>query len=450
MPFRRLRLPPRLLSDGSRNVLSGSFWVIMGAGWSQGSMLLVSLIVANMLGTSGYGRYALLQSSLIMLALLAQAGFGTVIAQQVSRLRERDPAKAGEVAGFCFLVTVVISASFAATLLLGRESVAEDLFRDAALQRGILLVAAAFPCLALAYVQMGLFSGLEGFKDQARISLYASPALIALPPLGALHYGFEGAILGLAAAYLVRVVITQLILSRLLAAHGIRLSLGNLKSQSALLWRFALPATVSGVMTHLAIWGGQTLLVRAEGGQSALGLFAAAFVVKTMVMFIPAQMPAVLLPILSRYSSSDSTRQWRNLLLAGVAATVAITGALATIGILFAAPIMGLFGPEFEAGKSVLILLLLATPIEAACLSLLYGLYSESRFWRPILFQSLPVTGTVLVTAALLIPAQLANGLAIAWLGGWAMSLIGLTLALRPLSRSRDRPAPAVEAGSHV
>lgn len=449
MFLRRLRLRLGALPLGFRDLLRGSFWLILASGWGQGSMLLANLIVANVLGVSDYGRFALLQSAVIGLAVLAQAGFGVVIAQRISALRAEDPSKAGEVMTFCFVAAAVLSVGIGVSLYLSRDFFAATLFRDPELGRGIALVALSFPWLVMGYVQQGLFTGLERFRDQTRISFVLSPLIIVLPPLGALWRGYEGAMLGLGLAYLLRVAVTHFVLSRILRREGIDWLFRNLASRLQLVWRLALPVALGGIVSFLAIWGGQTLLVRIEGGHRLLGLFAAALTVKTVVMFIPAQMAGVLLPILSRLTGRFTAREWRSLFFANLACTLAITLVLVGLVTLFASEILALFGADFAAGESTLLILMLTAPFEALCISIYQGVQSQGRFWPSMLLETLPKTVTVLIAAALLIPGHGADGLAYAWLLGWLVGLTSITLVLRPWSdavlrpdRSQARPLP--------
>jgi O-antigen/teichoic acid export membrane protein len=428
----RLRLGSLPLGFG--DLVRGSFWLILAAGFSQGSMLLANLLVANLLGVAGYGRYALLQTTVIVLAGLAQLSFAVVVAQQVSSLRERNPAMAGEVAAFCLMTAAALSLLVAAALLIERDVLAMMLFRDATLGPGVALAAFALPWFSISVVQQGLFNGLERFRDQARISLLLSPLVVLLPAAGAYYRGFEGALAGLGAVYLLRVAVSHLVLTRVFRQTGLGWSLRNVRARLRLVWRYALPASLGGAMLSLAIFGGQTLLVRT--GPANLGLFAAAFAVKTMVMFLPSQMVGVLLPVLSRSHAGPEPGGGRPLLYANLAINLAITLVLVGVGILFAPRIMALFGRDFPAGSQVLVILLLAVPLEAATTTLYQDLQSKGYFWLPALTVNLPVMAVVLGSAALLIPTLQAEGLALAWLVGWAAALAGTILAmtLRPRS----------------
>jgi len=409
-------------------------------------MLLANLLVAQMLGLSEYGRYALLQTSISLLGLLAQLGFGVIIAQQVSKSRAHDPKLAGEIATFCFLITGGLAILFSAALLFGREILSVGLFRDQLLEGAIPLAALSLPWFALNTVQQGLFNGLERFRDQAKVSIAMSPLVIALPAGGAYRFGLAGALAGLALVYFCRVAASHVLLARALRSAGIPWSLGNLRAKFRLLGRFALPATLAGAVVSFAIWGGQTILVRSEHGTAMVGLFASAFLVKSMVTFLPTQMIGALLPVISRVGALGEAGHSRQLLYFNLALSLLVSGALAGGGILFASSIMSVFGKDFASGASVLVILLLAAPLEVATITLYQDILARERFWRTTLAVNLPLAVVALVGASVLIPFWGVRGLALAWLIGWAVALCGVILAME---RGSQR-AFAGDPGGHV
>ncbi len=430
MNFSSVRAGLRFLPPSVRQTAIGSIWLVVAAALGQGAMLLANLLVAQLLGVADFGRYALLQSTVLMLAGIAQLSFAMVIAQQISTLRETKPELAGEVAAFCMAVTAVLSVAFAAALFLGREPLAAALFRDEGLGRAIAIGAIALPWAAIGAVQFGLFNGLQRFREQAVISLATLPLVVALPTLGALRWGLDGSLAGLAGAYFMRSLVSQWRLGIVLRQEGISWSLGKLRGKMGLLRNYALPGTLAGITTMFAIWGGQTLLVRSVGGSAAVGVFAAAFAIKTVAMFVPTQMVGALMPALSRGHARDDATERRRLLQFNAALACAIAVVTAIGGILLSPWLMQLFGEGFRGGEGVLCLLLLATPLEALTVTLYQDLQSKGLFWTSLWWVNVPRAVVVLAAAAWLVPAHLAIGLALAWLAGWIVALAGTILAM--------------------
>jgi O-antigen/teichoic acid export membrane protein len=373
---------------------------------------------------------------------MAQVSFSVVIAQQVASFRERKPEIAGEVAAFCYTITFALGSMLAAGLFLGREWISYHIFREAQLTGGLGAAALALPFVAAASLQQGLFGGLERFREQAIISVALVPVVIGLPVFGALHGGLEGAALGLAGAYILRFALSQVVVVHLFRKAGLRWIWAGFRSKLGLIWKLALPATLSSILVALAVWGGQTLLVRNAGGSTELGMFAAAYMVKTMVLFAPSQMVVALLPILSRVHAIPSTNNPGNLTWINTAATLVLTVALAGAGIAAAPFVMGLFGQGFMQGSDILAILLASAPIEAVTISLYQDIQAKGRFWTGLMSVTVPLTGTVILFALLAIGKWQGEGLAAAWLAGWSIAFVG-TLATRSTLQRPSHPSAA-------
>ena len=418
------RVLPSGISDGARSLLHGSAWLVISGVITQGATLLGNLIVANVLGVQSYGHYALVQITVSLLGLLAQLGFGTVISQQVSSSLRSNPDRASEIAGFCLALTLLVGVIFAGALFFGRSFLSAHVFRDTDLRPGLAIAAISLPWVAAATMQQGLFGGLQRFKDQAVIAALLLPLVIALPAVGARFGGFEGAAAGLAIAYFLRFGVGQIVLSRLFQRIGLKFRIGSVRKNMHLVLRMAVPATLSGILTSLAIWGGQTLLVRGPNGAEVLGMFAAAYTIKTMVMFIPGQSVIALLPVLSRSHVNPDADDPRRLLWTSAGLSAAVAVALAVPVFFLASPIMSVFGDDFLSAAPVLQLLLLSVPIETVTITIYQDIYSRGRYWTGMFAANVPLSASVLIAAALLVPDWQAQGLAIAWLIGWSLALV--------------------------
>lgn len=427
----RLRLPSGPLADLAR----GSGWMILSSVLTQGSTLLGSLIVANIVGVRDYGHYALVQGTVNLLGMIAQLGFATIASQQISRHLAIDPAGAGRIAGFCYLFSAVTSSLFGLALFVFRVPIAEEVFRQPEIVPGLMIAAISLPWVALASLQLGTFAGLGQFRSQASLSLWIAPMTVLLPAIGAWFGGFVGAVGMLGLLYLLRSAIFQVALVRKFHSLGLRWGLLDLREWMRLLSRLALPATIAGMVVSLTIWGGQTLLVRQPEGGTLLGLFAAAYTIKTLAIFVPQQAVQALLPALSKADAMDAHDDKRSLLVNSTLASFALASLIAIGAAFLAEPIMALFGRDFRAAGPTLALLVAAAPLEAMCMTLYQDLQSREKYWQAMCGVNLPLALTVLGLAVVLIPDYAAEGLAMAWLVGWVVAF-SMTLILVLRSRS--------------
>lgn len=424
--------------------MHGTAWVVVAASISQGSTMAGTLLVANFVGVKQYGHYALLQSTLTLLGILAQLGLATVLSQQLSHRNAGDPQGAGRTASFCYVVAASTSVLFGLTLIIFRHDISEHFFRQGELGPGLAIAACALPGVAFMWLQQGIMTGLGEFRTQAKFTLTFAPFNVILPAGGAYFGGFLGGIAMLGLAYLLRAAIFQVALFRIFRRLGIGLTVVGLRRELPILWRFAIPATAAGILASLATWGGQTLLVRGINGAAMLGLFSAAFTIKTMIVFLPQQLVQALLPALSRANATSNAADTRSLLVASTAASLVIAISLALAASWLARPLLSLFGQEFTRAVPILLLLMAATPFEATYFTLYQDLRARGRYWLAMLFVDVPLAATVVGLAWLLVPRRGAEGLAIAWLAGWAVAFTA-TLVLVVWKHRQRAPDPTAD-----
>tara|TARA_R110002072_G_scaffold302681_1_gene487263 strand:+ start:12291 stop:13658 length:1368 start_codon:yes stop_codon:yes gene_type:complete len=435
---RSLRITRATLPLGFRQLLGGSFWLVLAAGLGQGSMLIAGILVANTLGVMDYGRYALLQMTVMLLAGLAQLSFSVVISQQVAKLRNSDPQAASRIAGFCFAVTAMLGGLLALVLIGGRTFLSEQVFRDNTLTSGIAILAIALPFIATSAVQQGMLNGLERFREQTIVSLVLAPLVVLAPFLGARSYGLVGGMAGLVVIYSFRFVLTQLILIRIFRAENLSWAFNISLSRIRSLLSYAVPATIAGIVVWLAIWGGQTLLARQEGSGADLGLFNASYMIRTLVIFIPQQMALALLPLMTRTAVAGAAGGSQSLMRTSAWTVLGLSMLVAGIAALLAENLLHLFGEGFLEAQPILLLLLLSAPIESVTWTLYQSLQSQGRFWKGLAWHSAPLAFSVLGAAIIFVPEYLAIGLAGAWLLGWTISLPLILFAIRSAARRRN------------
>src|SRR5215472_10010244 len=103
------RLVRRMLLN---RLVRGTFWSLSGAVAARTFGLLSSLIVARILGTSGFGELGLIQSTIGMLGTLGGFGLGLTSTKYVAEFRTSDPTAAGR------MISVAYVGALSATVLL--------------------------------------------------------------------------------------------------------------------------------------------------------------------------------------------------------------------------------------------------------------------------------------------------------------------------------------------
>ena len=179
--------------------------------------------------------------------------------------------------------------------------------------------------------------------------------------------------------------------------------------QHSVLIRVSLPAAACGLVASLAVWGSNTVVVRACG-YGELALFSAAANLRSIVMFFPALILRVVTPRLNYVFATGDLPGYNRAFWAAVG----VNGGLALIG-AFAAflkgqPFVHLFGREFAGSDWLLALILASVIIEVIANNLFQAVYAGCRFWWNLAVMSLWTTVLLAVSAFAVLTAQLQGG----------------------------------------
>lgn len=85
----------------------GVFWSMAGAVISRGLMLVATVLVARMLGKTGYGELGMIQSTVGMFGVFAGFGLGLTATKHVAEFRQSDPDRAGRIIGLSGLFAML-------------------------------------------------------------------------------------------------------------------------------------------------------------------------------------------------------------------------------------------------------------------------------------------------------------------------------------------------------
>jgi O-antigen/teichoic acid export membrane protein len=424
-------------------------WLVVPSGslatrlvWSLGANVLASLNVllsalfaARWLGPASFGRLSLLLSAQSVLATLIASSVGQVATKFTAELHDADPARLASIRTLLHVVTRVIAVLVAAACLLAPWPLTEALFGRLATGDMTRLAAPALVFAALMALQQGFIAGLGAFRELVIVNvirfLFTMAALAWLTPT----HGLKGAIgaLGIAGAmtWLASVLLLR---QRPLMCHGhVRLSAAW--REVGVLTGFALPSWLSGALFSAAAWFGNYLLSRQVAGLVEVGLFNAANQLgRSLLLFVPnALAPPFLVEISALMRSrnrpaAESLFRRSTLLMMGSAvaagSVIALTGRW----------VLGLYGPSFTQGYSVLLVILFTTLLSAFTVSANTTLTALGEVWTVTLATAL---WFAIFTGALAGWRQYgAMGLAGAYLVAY-VAQVGLTV---PLTMRALRP----------
>lgn len=330
---------------------------------NAGLAFLISVLLARMLGPSGYGAYTFAFALVMLLALPAQAGLPTLLVREVARCEEREEwdliaglfRRSNQAVGL--LALIVCAVALFVVLVFLREP-------DGQQVTTFLWALLLLPLMALGNLRGAVLRGLRRVVQGQLPEFLLRPGLLLLalcvavllrlfapssfeltPPLAmALHAGaaFVAFVFGV---WLLRRELPPEV-RRTTPAYQTRAWAGSL-----------LPLTL---LAGMELINGQmdVVLLGILASTRDVGIYRVAWSVSLPVAFTLTGVNLVVAPYFARAYSAGDTAELQRLATwsARVAAAAAVPAAL--ILILFGEPLLGLvFGDEFAGGGTALALL---------------------------------------------------------------------------------------------
>ena len=400
----------------------GVSWNLIGTALAQGSVFAANVVVANLLGPQSFGEFSLLQNSALTLSAIAQVATGVTATRYIAEYRQSDPARAGRIIGFCSLFTsgTGLLAGLILFLLAGWLSIFT--LNAPQLSDGLKIMALYLVFSAMSGYQTGALAGLEGYRHVARLGVIHSGIHMVCCVTGVWFFGLLGALWGLVASLAVRWWLYHVAIRVEARLQGIQPTYSIEKAERDLLWRFSLPAALSGLTSMPALWLANTFVVQQPGGYVQLGLFSAAFSLRTAVILIPTALNAVGGAIISnqiRAANGSHFRQafWSNVMMLAASSVVGV-GLMIFIG----PSLVAWLGKDFQEAVKPLRLLMLSVLAEAIAIGLYQVIQTQERMWWSLIAVSIPRDGLIVIVAYMLASSQGATGLAVAYLAGWTFA----------------------------
>ena len=400
-------------SDLGNKITHGAFWSLVGAIVSRGLMLVTSIITARILGTSVYGELGIIRSTIGVFAIFAGFGLGLTATKFIAENLGKDNIKVGRIIGLTTLFAVLTGVIISFTLIFGSTYIAQNTIDAPHLVNELRIGALILFFTSLNGAQSGILAGFEKFKTIAKVNVIAGILSFPLQITFTIFYGLQGALIGYGLNFVFLYLLNFYFVRKTSKENNIEISYRNSLSERKILWKFSLPALFSGILVSPVIWYCNTLLVNQEKGFAQMGIYDAAYQWMAIIMFIPAALSQITLPILSK--SLQNKKEFNKVYKTNLLLNVSLTVIVSILVSVLSPYIMSLYGKDFDEGQNVLIVLSIAAIFISANNIIGKVIASRSKMWNGFILNI--VWAVVLVVSA---SYFLAHG----------MGAIGLALAM--------------------
>jgi O-antigen/teichoic acid export membrane protein len=388
-----------------------------------------------MLGLELFGQYALVQTTLLTVAFVAQVATGTTATKYVAEYRSSDPGRAGRIAGLCALVTLATSAICFLIIALSAGWVASVAMKAPGLAFAVRLGAAFVIFNCLNFYQIGFLAGLESYPAIALTSLAGGLGTLCLTVPLTWFFGLNGAVTALALGSALRWGICYYVLHKELRRHGLRIIYGGAWEERSILWKFSIPAALSGFFTMPATWLATLFLVKQPNGFAENALYSAALNLKTAVTFLASNVNNVGVSMLNNQKGLNAQGRYRRLYFTNIVICTVLVLAVGSMVLLAGPFLLALYGRQFQGGWLALQILILAAVVETLSLAVYQIIQSHERMWSSLVLIAFPASAALPLLAYWLTPLHGAVGLAIAVLGSALVHLLMTCVVAFPVAK---------------
>lgn len=348
----------RRLSTG---LLWGGFASIVGRGLPQIGMI----VTARLLGPAEFGKLTLLYSTALSFEVLVTAGLALTCTKFVADLKLKDPLRAGRIIDLANIVSSINGVVIGCLVAALAPWLAKDVLATPDLTPELYWSAVLVAVIATSGVQQGTLIGLEAFRATALVELAGGVAIFVLVPLGATWLGTHGALVGMIAGYGLRLVAFHVAVAKQTSVQRIPRRWVLPLDELSVLWRFSLPGMLQSLMWAPAMWCAMAIVAHQPNGQAEVGVFNAANLWFSLLLFLPSVMNQTTFPILTERLSSGETRQAWRLFYGKLLVTLgSVTPAVLAI-VLLSPFIMGFYGADYSEKAPVLVIIAIAAWLAA-------------------------------------------------------------------------------------
>jgi O-antigen/teichoic acid export membrane protein len=319
---------------------------------------ILALVLARVLGTSGYGAYAFAFAWAAVLAVPATLGLAALVVRNTAAYSARHEwgllrgflRRSNQLAAASSVVVVLIAGALGWILLRGDQTLLEPYLI------GLFLV----PIVALTTVRQSALQGL------GRVVLGRVPETLIAPGL-----------------FLALVAATHLAIgSAMSASWAMTLNVGAscvALGTGALILRRSLPVSVREArrVYEMRVWAPSalrllvasalmaltsqlgTILLGLLGGPSDAGIFNVAQRAAAFVSFLALATSYPLMPLVAQLHAKQEGAETQRVLTRAARVVLLCSVPVAAILIIFAGPVMRLFGPGFGAGAEAMQILVI-------------------------------------------------------------------------------------------
>lgn len=338
-------------------MINGSIWSIIAAVLSQGTNLLVSILIARKLGKETFGEYGILNTTISTFITFAGLGLGTTATKYIAEFKDSNRSQVGKILGLSFTVIGVLGLFFSLASFFFANQIGLKILNNQMLASYLRIYSIFLFINVVDGFQIKVLQGYESFKTLAVNNLIKAICYIGTVIYFTDQWDLKGTLYSAIFSSLVGLILNYFFVRNENQKWGIRILFDDLLGQFKVIWNFSLPLFFGGLLLTPVTLIANIFITNQPNGYSELGIFNAANQWKAIIVFLPFAVSNMSLPIFSDLYGKKQIRQFNKLFIYNIFLVGGLGLLIAIPTILFSSIIMRFYGSDFETGKLSLILL---------------------------------------------------------------------------------------------
>lgn len=378
-------------------IVRDSSWAVIGSAVSKCAAMVVSIIIARLLGVEEFGEYGMVKTTLFYIAVFSTFGLGSTATRYMAQCDAEDHLSIYNLIRNSISITLITSTVMAVLLFTCAHLITDEPHLISILRYTSLIVIFN----AINTTQLGLLSGLKQFKTIAINNTISGIATFIFGIALTYYFGLVGAVMSLFITIFLQCIINQIALSKYLRSIRGKVEQSKNINHSTIkhLFKFSLPIAMQECVYASASWI-RVMMITSFAGYDELGLYTATNQCHLIIIFIPSVLRNVILSHLSS-SLNNSTlhkRTFKTMLRINLYSTL-----LPATGIALLSPVIEMvYGDSFVGLAPVVIVAAISSVFESICDTYIQEFISRGRNWIILAGHILRNFGSLLIALPLL------------------------------------------------
>lgn len=420
------------MESSKKDLLKGSSWILFGNLFSKVLVFCATIAVTHILTKDLYGQLGIIRSTVQMFIAVSSFGIGATATKYIAEYRNKDARYAIRVYWITTLFIAIMAVIAVCLLFLFSTHIADSMLNAPEIAGNLRVGAFIIFFSLMNGAQSGALSGFEDFRHLSFSNILNGVLEIIFLPLGAYLWGLSGAVLGFGACFLVVFIYNTYHVNNNFKYTGINIfSIAKeIKlTDFSILYKFSFPIALSSWLILVMYWVSKTMIVK-DADFTSMANYDVAEQFKAQLMFIPAILSQVLLPILTNRMAEKQSTEAKSMIWMNIKINTAITFSIFLIILLFGKYILMIYGKEYTNTFPLYILCFCAV-IDSISNSYVPVIISSNKVWNVLAFNL--IWGIILFSVYTFCRATIPpeNAVSIAYLSAALVQMALMTIYLK-------------------